>query len=245
MTNIHKAAREALPHFEEALDSALEQLQEATIKYAGYKQDKITAMEREYQAGRAALATLRAALDEAPGEEREGWRATMARLVAWIDDCGSCLDPDPQPIREARAMLAARPDPEHAAARQRIVGPSLPELVDRLRDAVPEVSGQVAARPSVPQGEPVAWAHADGRVVPASTMEAARRDGGAMMSSLRDYTVPLYARPSAPTVALTQRQVLDEFYVLPPSIDSVTSFEAGVRFAERAHGITEGKEGGA
>ena len=40
---------------------------------------------------------------------------------------------------------------------------------------------------------PCAWMHEDGRVVPAATMDAARRDGGAMLSSLRDYTVPLYA----------------------------------------------------
>ena len=37
----------------------------------------------------------------------------------------------------------------------------------------------------------LAWMHPDGRVVPASTMQTARRDGGAILSGLRDYTIPL------------------------------------------------------
>jgi len=40
--------------------------------------------------------------------------------------------------------------------------------------------------------EPVVWMHPDGRVVTANTMECALRDGGAMRSSLIDYTIPLY-----------------------------------------------------
>lgn len=39
----------------------------------------------------------------------------------------------------------------------------------------------------------IAWAHEDGRVVAASTMESAQRDGGAMKSSLAGYTTPLGA----------------------------------------------------
>lgn len=39
----------------------------------------------------------------------------------------------------------------------------------------------------------IAWAHPDGRVVPASTMESAKRDGGAMESSLAGYTIPCVA----------------------------------------------------
>jgi len=46
---------------------------------------------------------------------------------------------------------------------------------------------------------PVAWLHEDGRVIPACTMNAARRDGGAMLSSVSGYTTPLYA--SAPDLA--------------------------------------------
>jgi len=40
-------------------------------------------------------------------------------------------------------------------------------------------------------GEVKAWAHEDGRVIPASTKLAAERDGGAMASSLAGYTIPL------------------------------------------------------
>jgi hypothetical protein len=43
----------------------------------------------------------------------------------------------------------------------------------------------------IPTSEPMAWAHPDGRVVPASTMDSARHEGGAMLSSLRGYTIPL------------------------------------------------------
>jgi len=46
----------------------------------------------------------------------------------------------------------------------------------------------LAAEPA----QPVAWMHPDGRVVTANTMECALRDGGAMRSSLIDYTIPLY-----------------------------------------------------
>lgn len=60
--------------------------------------------------------------------------------------------------------------------------------------------------------EPVAWAHSDGRVVPASTMSAALRDGGAMRSSLAGYTIPLYAAPAVQP--LTDEQIND---LMPPA----------------------------
>ena len=47
-------------------------------------------------------------------------------------------------------------------------------------------------------GEAVAWMHPDGRVIPASTMLGARKDGGAILSSLRGYTTPLYLPPPQP-----------------------------------------------
>ncbi len=47
--------------------------------------------------------------------------------------------------------------------------------------------------------QPVAWMHIDGRVISAATMDQAYRDGGAMQSSLREYTIPLYTHP-APAV---------------------------------------------
>jgi hypothetical protein len=47
----------------------------------------------------------------------------------------------------------------------------------------------IAQQPATP---PMAWAHPDGRVVPVATMESARKDGGAMLSSLSGYTIPCY-----------------------------------------------------
>lgn len=41
--------------------------------------------------------------------------------------------------------------------------------------------------------EPAAWMHPNGRVVSAATMTTARRDGGAMASSLSGYVTPLVA----------------------------------------------------
>lgn len=55
---------------------------------------------------------------------------------------------------------------------------------------------------------PVAWLHEDGRVIPACTMNAARRDGGAMLSSVSGYTTPLYA--SAPDLAAEVERLRQE-----------------------------------
>ena len=60
------------------------------------------------------------------------------------------------------------------------------------------------------QDEPAAWMHADGRVVTAATMTSARRDGGAMLSSLSGYTTPLYAAPQPAPVAPMPEQPSDE-----------------------------------
>lgn len=69
-----------------------------------------------------------------------------------------------------------------------------------------QARADLAATPAAPlaqQSEPVAaWMHPDGRVVPAATMEAARRDGGAMLSSLRDYTIELRAGSAPASPAL-------------------------------------------
>ena len=75
----------------------------------------------------------------------------------------------------------------------------------RARDAYAAGMCDPLVHPApVAQGEPVAWMHPNGRVVPAETMTAARRDGGAMASSLRDYKIapgPLAApAPVAPSV---------------------------------------------
>lgn len=46
--------------------------------------------------------------------------------------------------------------------------------------------------------EPEAWATTDGRVVHSSTMNSAKKDRGAMLSSLSNYTTPLYTHPAIP-----------------------------------------------
>lgn len=68
--------------------------------------------------------------------------------------------------------------------------------------AVCAICGQpprvLATQPAAPQGV-IAWAHPDGRVVPASTKEHSSRDGGAMASSLAGYTIPcVAAQPAEP-----------------------------------------------
>ncbi len=83
-----------------------------------------------------------------------------------------------QEIGHARAIQAAR----------------VKDAINRLRDLASSTRGDEA------KGEVVAWMHPeDGRVIPAATMNGARKDGGAMLSSLRGHTVPLVrATPSTP-----------------------------------------------
>lgn len=69
----------------------------------------------------------------------------------------------------------------------------LDEIVDALLGGLPA--------PSAKQEPAAAYMHADGRVVPAATMDAARSDGGAMASSLRDYTIELVPRTAAPSAS--------------------------------------------
>ena len=75
-------------------------------------------------------------------------------------------------------------------------------LADRLRDpASPDADDIDRAADylrACADAQPVGWMHPDGRVVPTATMDQAYRDGGAMQSSLRDYTIPLYAAPVPP-----------------------------------------------
>ena len=77
------------------------------------------------------------------------------------------------------------------------------ELVANLLGEYGLQAMDVVAAFKAQQGEPGAWMHTDGRVVTAATMSSARRDGGAMLSSLAGYTIPLYASPQLAPVALT------------------------------------------
>lgn len=85
------------------------------------------------------------------------------------------------------------------------------EFADKHRLSYNELCGMVRAALAAPQSQQqvVAWAHPDGRVVPASTMDSARSDGGAMLSSLTDYTIALVAiaAPQAVEEPLTEEHV--------------------------------------
>lgn len=54
---------------------------------------------------------------------------------------------------------------------------------EALRAALAETQGAVA------------WMHPDGRVVSGETMKGARKDGGAILSSLKSHNIPLYITP--------------------------------------------------
>jgi hypothetical protein len=58
-----------------------------------------------------------------------------------------------------------------------------------------------------------------------------------------DATPPRQPAPyvASPRVPLTQQQVIDGFCKTPHETQYVANFEAGVRFAEAAHGITKGQ----
>jgi len=161
MTDLRKAAREALIAWWEEhrpMGWTAEQHRAQPTVNAQSETDK-PLME-------IAAAASRAALDEAPGEEREAFEAWWAGLC---------------------------PVPYY---------PGIEKLI--ARNAW-QARAMLAARPSVPQGEPVAhlWQHSEtGRtrvVMPDQiiTADASWRVVG-----------PLYlaARPSAPTVALTEEQ---------------------------------------
>lgn len=96
------------------------------------------------------------------------------------------------------AMLTASPTPPAAQADALITVDMVPPATARDRWMFEQ--GRLAERDQRTHAiEATAWAHPDGRVVPAATMDAARRDGGAMASSLAGYTIALgpIATPTA------------------------------------------------
>ena len=71
------------------------------------------------------------------------------------------------------------------------------EIITALRAALAE-----------PEQDPVAYLTADGeRVVTAKTYEGARRDGGAMWSTMRPYVVRLFKHPAPQPVELTDEEI--------------------------------------
>lgn len=53
--------------------------------------------------------------------------------------------------------------------------------------------------------KPAAYMHPDGRVVPAATMDAARADGGAMLSSLSGHTIELFTADQVRAAVIAER----------------------------------------
>lgn len=90
------------------------------------------------------------------------------------------------------------------------------------------------AASSAPQAEPMAWAHEDGRVISASTKATAERDGGASASSVRGYTIPLFA--ATPSVAVPPQPV-------PEGWRGPTGKETNDAFTEQSKVGTHGSDG--
>lgn len=113
---------------------------------------------------------------------------------------------------EAFALQAAAMAPVWAAERD-----TLRAQVERLQ-AESEMRRialldemQKAKRLQTAQGQVVAWLTPDGeRVVTAKTMDGAKKDGGAILSSLRSYSVPAYSGPVAQADGADQRAAFDK-----------------------------------
>jgi hypothetical protein len=88
-----------------------------------------------------------------------------------------------------------------------------PEGIAALKAVERALADQAAPEVASVPDAVMAWATEDGeRVVPARTMEGAKRDGGAILTSMKPYVLPLYTRPQpAPAVLLEQAaQVCDQ-----------------------------------
>ena len=92
--------------------------------------------------------------------------------------------------------------------------------VDKANEAITAIKQALAA----PVQEPVAIVDEDGVIV---VCNYKYKPGD-----------KLYTTPPAAPVPLTQRQVIDGFCKTPNQVQYVAFFDAGVRFAEAAHGIT-------
>ena len=140
-----------------------------------------------------------------------------------------------------RAAISARPASQSQAAQPSELSQRLRSCIDQnvvpfpqdvlaAADEIDRLAGQSQATRAVPS----AWMHEDGRVITAATMSGARKDGGAMLSSLRGYTIPLYANPTAQEV--TQQAAKDaEIQQLNNIIGALTR-EA---VAHQAYGLTQ------
>lgn len=209
------------------MQQALEKL-ESSAAYEGFP-----SVRRAAEALRTALAADERAEGAEPADPLD-WPLPCSVTVGNVMIAKGCA------LRTLVARLEALHRSMMESARPANTRP-LEEIVREWEaDPVKAAALDQARRERAAGAEPFAWAHPDGRVVPAATMAAAKRDGGAMLSSLAGYTIPLY--PPAKRVPLTEDQiVMDGLMMLPneDAKDCAKSFTAGVRFAERAHGIKE------
>ena len=95
--------------------------------------------------------------------------------------------------------------------------------------------------PEPEEARPVARMHPDGRVIPEATYAQAAADGGASWLAVNGYTIQLVPASPPARQPLTEEQIVMDGLMMLPSADAqdcATAFIAGVRFAERRHGIT-------
>jgi hypothetical protein len=107
--------------------------------------------------------------------------------------------------------------------------------LDEVFAAIKAIRTALAADKRAEGAEPVAWLVKDTLygTPPGMLLTCDRHEAGSF---------PVYAHPPAKRVPLTEEQiVMDGLMMLPneDAKDCAKSFTAGVRFAERAHGIKE------
>lgn len=139
----------------------------------------------------------------------------------------------------------------HKDTRQRIIGPSLPELVDRLGNVVPEVSGEVAASSTKTPRVLVVFDDLSSRLLEYAAddddITAPNGQTTNRAQAMREAAMEI-KRLSAPTVPMKKSDIESEYHRqvrhagVEPRLMTFDAFISGVRFAERVHGITELKE---
>ncbi len=131
------------------------------------------------------------------------------------------------------ALLSARDyiylSAENAAAQ------SEDEVLAELNDAAAALRAALEA-----QQEPVAW-KCNQCGATSESQGAVAGDNWCSSCGTCDCMAPLFAAPPA-RKPLTQREVVAGFCETPHQTQYVGVFEAGVRFAERAHGIGGGDD---
>lgn len=157
----------------------------------------------------------------------------------WVD---GELASSPRPAKRPHLMEEVKAEAEKIETAQ-LVRLGSAEMWDALDEFAALFQGRAAK--AAASAEPMAWAHPDGRVVPASTMDSARHDGGAMLSSLRGYTIPLgpISQPAAadPLAYGWQRVACEWAEELCDALRGVLSIEDGTQQpAEVAAAIQRG-----